>query len=550
MVSYERGIVMGFKQVGGALAASVFTISAVVVPAFQAETMVEAATKVKLNIQECNLEVGKATKLKLKGAKAVKFESSDSKIATVSKSGKIKAKKAGTATITVYDENGKIYKCKVTVVKKGKTGERDYSNIDLGGMEIIIRDWWHPTLDGDYTIEPSNDYEEAVEKYRQDMMKKYNFTIREARISDWGTANTDFADYVSGGGDKNNYVFCLHIDESVADSMQKGYMYDLATLDCLDFNEDKFTRNKIHEKFSSGSSIYAFYPGYTEPRDGVFFNKQILRNAGIDPDSIYEAQKNGTWTWDMFERIMEKCQKDIDGDGKDDIYGLTCNEINMTSIAVLSNNGAYVGKDKKGAYTYELESAETVKALKWCVEMYSKYDNHDPQNASWDYYKEEWLKGKAAFLVDQEYVATPGNTFEYTDFDTGFVMFPKGPDAKDYSTVFSDNLYAIPSCYDPEKAWKIAFAWNLYTDPVSGYEDFNPSINNAYLGNFDQRTLTETLPMMSDPKRGKVTYHELINGINIGPMLTWQIGPDIDVDDVIEASRKELKDAIKKANKT
>lgn len=66
----------------------------------------------------------------------------------------------------------------------------------------------------------------------------------------------------------------------------------------------------------------------------MYFNKQVLRNAGIDPDSIYDAQKKGTWTWDMFEKLIAKCQKDLDGDGVDDVYGMTLNESIMPGIDI------------------------------------------------------------------------------------------------------------------------------------------------------------------------------------------------------------------------
>ena len=60
---------------------------------------------------------GKTYKLKLKKvtAKKVKWSSSKKSVATVSKSGTVKAKKAGKATITAKYK-GKKYKCKVTVV--------------------------------------------------------------------------------------------------------------------------------------------------------------------------------------------------------------------------------------------------------------------------------------------------------------------------------------------------------------------------------------------------------------------------------------------------
>ncbi len=52
---------------------------------------------------------------KIKQYSAIKFETSNAKVATVTKKGVIKAKKAGTATIYVYAQNGKYTKVKVTV---------------------------------------------------------------------------------------------------------------------------------------------------------------------------------------------------------------------------------------------------------------------------------------------------------------------------------------------------------------------------------------------------------------------------------------------------
>ena len=72
------------------------------------------------------------------------------------------------------DENGNVY--------------------DLGGMEIIIRDWWS----GGVEVEPTNAYEEAREEYHDWLEETYNFTIKEMAISDWGSVPDDFAEYVTG----------------------------------------------------------------------------------------------------------------------------------------------------------------------------------------------------------------------------------------------------------------------------------------------------------------------------------------------------------------
>jgi expansin (peptidoglycan-binding protein) len=80
-----------------------------------------AQAKAVLNKKNVTLTVGKSVTLKMKGTKKkVKWSTSNKKVATVSKKGKVKAKKAGKATITAK-LGKKKYKCKVTVLKKDKT---------------------------------------------------------------------------------------------------------------------------------------------------------------------------------------------------------------------------------------------------------------------------------------------------------------------------------------------------------------------------------------------------------------------------------------------
>ncbi|MCM1159896.1 MAG: Ig-like domain-containing protein [Roseburia sp.] len=75
-----------------------------------------AEAKAKLNKKSITLDAGKSTKLKLTGTKKkVTWSSSNKKIATVSFSGKVKAKSEG--TVTIRAKAGKnTYKCKVTVL--------------------------------------------------------------------------------------------------------------------------------------------------------------------------------------------------------------------------------------------------------------------------------------------------------------------------------------------------------------------------------------------------------------------------------------------------
>lgn len=85
-------------------------------------TSSQATTKVKLNKTSIQLYVKESKQLKLKNyKKKVRWVSKNKAIATVSKSGLVKAKKVGNTIIIAKAKNGKTYKCKVRVIKTAAT---------------------------------------------------------------------------------------------------------------------------------------------------------------------------------------------------------------------------------------------------------------------------------------------------------------------------------------------------------------------------------------------------------------------------------------------
>ena len=88
-----------------------------------------------IKFTEKTVKLGKGEKYKLtytlpknSKAKSLKFTSSNKKIATVSKTGKVTAKKKGTVKIKVRTNNGKKAKCKVIVKKAPQKGEFKITN--------------------------------------------------------------------------------------------------------------------------------------------------------------------------------------------------------------------------------------------------------------------------------------------------------------------------------------------------------------------------------------------------------------------------------------
>lgn len=426
-----------------------------------------------------------------------------------------------------------------TVINDPATGKP----YDLGGMEIVIRNWWSP----EEMAEPQNEFEEAKYEYYDWIQETYNFKIRELAISDWGSAPQDFVDYVTTGGDDANYVFVLRADPATTSAMGQGLMYDLGTLDCLDFSDAKFQSNKLHEQYSKGGKINCMYAGYSEPRTGMYFNKRLLEEAGVDPESIYDMQADGTWTWDAWTEIMAKVQRDVNNDSVIDVYGFDCNYGVAVDQSVYSNNSEYVGL-ADGKYTYKFEDPATVEALEWIVTTINDFALVRPEEAQWDYYKEAFINGQVAFMPDQAYCGGPNGFLMDMVDEIGFVMYPKGPQATDYTNCWDNNPAAIPACYDADRAWKIAFAYNLYTDDVPGYEGYL-DLGQYRNYNFDSRAVDETCTMMT--QKGMVTYHGLIPNLDMGEPFSWKFGKTANtvVSEVLDGVRDSYKSYIEEANK-
>ena len=423
---------------------------------------------------------------------------------------------------------------------------------DLGGISVTIRDWFS----NDERQEAKTDYEEAVQEYRDWIQETYNFEVHTVTMGDWGSGAQDFVDYVTSGGDNENYVWTIHSgDETLLNAVKSGLAYDLSTLDCLDFNDKKYTDNNCHKLYTLNGGIFGMHTGPAEPRTGVYFNKRLLTEAGINPDEIYDLQASDTWTWEAFEKYLNQAQRDLDNDGVIDVWGLCVNEGVGTSAAVFSNDGMYVGQDADGKYTYEIENPKTLEALEWILGIYQKYDWNGPADeegnaAAWDYYQGQFKNGGAAFLIDQQYCATPGNLFYDMEDELGFVMFPKGPQGRLIQTA-QDNVYVIPACYDADKAWKIAFVYDTWNEYVPGYEDYNSFINTTRTGNFDSRACDETVPLMG--ANATIELQSVIpgNGEFMNAPLTWVIGPDCTqtVSEIVDGVRDLAKQYIEEANK-
>ncbi len=449
---------------------------------------------------------------------------------------------AGTDTATTDDGAAEEDVEPYTVIT-----DADGNPIDLGGVNVIIRDWWS-NPDDTFLTNPKNDYDDARKEFVEWAEEKYNFTVTQQQISDWGSTPADYVDYVTSGGDENYYVWIVRDAPEIAQAMSTGLMYDLSKLDFLDFSDPVVTANKVHEQYTYKDGIYAMFMGVAEPRGGFFVNKDIVGEDLMN--QIYDAQADGTWDWDMFIDVLDQVQKDTNNDGTNDVWGVTGNTGGWARMFAASNGGEFVGNTSDG-YVYKLEDANTVEGIEFMVKLLNDYYMPRPADAQWDYYKEEFKSGTVAFCENGgTYPAYPGGEFSEVDFPMGYVMCPKGTSATGQLTnIWSNNPTVIPSCYDDEKAYACAFAYYILNSAPAGYEDYNGYIEQLKTADvIDERAIDETAVMSCTPEHGMITYDGMIPGLDVGPQLAWNIGPGADVTAAIEAVHESWNTFIDTAN--
>lgn len=385
---------------------------------------------------------------------------------------------------------------------------------DFKGMEVIISDWW---TDPDRPA-ASKKEEEAI-AWHNWTNNTYHMTVTQKAMASWGSNPQFVSNFCVSGGDEN-YAFIID-GRSASSGMKANLFYDLSKIKNVDYhNANKYDQGVV-EKLKKGDSFYAFNWGKPEPKEGMFFNKRLLEEAGYSPDYPYDLQKEGKWTWETFEEMCKKLTRDTDNDGVIDMYALTTFSTTFSMGALSSNGAGYIGRDSNGKYYNIAGSDNAMEAWNWIAHMASTYQQPAPEDSTWDWFYSAFVNGEAVFLADEEYNAQPQGKFGGMADDFGFVCFPLGPSGdKVYKTTHNSNMIIIPSVYDDDRAAKIAKAIDLYLEPIPGYESPDAWKEDYYPVFRDPRAVDETLELMMATPNPR--FDTIIAGLETGDIV-WQV---------------------------
>ena len=375
---------------------------------------------------------------------------------------------------------------------------------DLGGMQVKVGDWYSAETEPETTIA------EDTYNYRQEIFDKYNFTLTREKISSYQDMAEKFTTEVISGTPSVD-IWYMYQDK-VNEPLKNNLLYDLSKVKTVDFSEEKWNK-QVKELMTYEGGIYGMSTEM-EPRAGIFYNKRIFEEAGIDPEEPYDLQASGQWTWDKFEEYCAKLTQDIDNDGVTDIYAMASFSKDYFKLCAASNGAQFVTRNEKGEYENATTTQNFLDAANWGVSLINKgYIEPKPEGAAWDWFITAFRDGECAMQTAEVY--TVSSFSDSMDDEFGFVMFPAGPNGT-MATVPMDNVIVVPSCFDDEYVEKIMFAYDLYTEPTPGY-----SIDELWMANYDaqfkdSRAVEETLVLMREDEHRILDYQSMIPKTDYG----------------------------------
>ena len=391
--------------------------------------------------------------------------------------------------------------------------------IDFDGAEVQILDYW--SGDG-ARVENPNEQQQAQYDYRDWINETYNVNVHQLQGGDWGICAEEMINFTSNP-DGSLKIYIIEPGK-VGSLVSKGYAAAIPT-DLIDIESGDWNAAEI-DFMTVGGQLYGLYKGNSEPRGCLYFNKRVLEEAGIDWNTIYDLQAEGKWTWAAFEDMLKTITKDTDNDGVNDIYGILGSGDDMYVCAVFGNGGCFFDFDENGKIFPAMNSDACITALTWGQGIQQNYWAPTPEGANWDWYKDAWKQGYCGFYMYQTYGGFNDNS-EMADMEDpwGCVAFPVPNEGDTYVTVVSDNITLIPSCYDAETVSKLAFLYDLWSNPTPGYDDEDSWIGNKY--HFTEaRAVDETYAMLREPEHcriNNVTYLGTQNDV-LGSSLLWALG--------------------------
>lgn len=260
--------------------------------------------------------------------------------------------------------------------------------LDYGGDEIVIlsryREGWTA---GEIAVEsilhePVND---AVYERNKIVEDRLNIKIRSVEINCEGAVEIVEKMMTSVGGGSHEYDLVAAACYTVVDNSLTGNLRDLRKSAYLDFDKPWWSQGfnesieyKGMQFAVTGAAVLSMY----RFAFATLFNKRLFTEAKVD--YLYDNVRNGTWTLDYQNSIVETFYRD-NGNGLQDetgdIYGFVSNDYIGVDPYWSACNVRILERDENGDYTFDNFDAQKLQNV--AEKVLQLFYGHG--NASYDY---------------------------------------------------------------------------------------------------------------------------------------------------------------------
>lgn len=331
----------------------------------------------------------------------------------------------------------------------------DNTSADLGGrvFEILARSGssqveFENVRDGSASI-----LGEAVYRRNLTVQTRLNCVLNFSYVAG-DPANAE--KYVNAATNDDKYdIFAAHnlVIPQLAIKGECSNLIDLQAKASLDLSSPWWPNNLV-EMLSYDKKLY-FCTGeistnYISSLYGVYFNKSILIENGIDPVSVYRIVENGVWTLETLAKYSADCAGEKDGDS---VFGFALG-VNPEFVEAFycAANFTPTTKNEDGTLSFTM-TEKTLNEEKTFLKNLNGLFMAESSSVSWsnaDNGVARFTSGNAAFTIStMSYAKSIAGKFDY-----GIIPLPVAKVRTDtYLTPLSDGytFYAI-SAKNVEKA--------------------------------------------------------------------------------------------------
>ncbi|MBS7263286.1 MAG: extracellular solute-binding protein [Eubacteriales bacterium] len=203
---------------------------------------------------------------------------------------------------------------------------------------------------------------------------------------------------------------------------------------------------KVYAMNTTAYELWKFHNVYA-----LFMNKDLLVQRGINPNEIYDLQKNKQWTWDKFSEYAQRVTYDLNHDDVNDIWGTAINGDYLLTGLMTSARTNYIQYNKeKNQFTYAPDDAflSTLTFIKSLITNEASRPPETISGISENVDIQDFMDGKLGFYAYVFQRTWQAGFFGEMKDDYGVLCFPMPEGQNDY--YIADNLNG---------------GWAMYTHP-------------------------------------------------------------------------------------